>query len=415
MESKTLQKNTKDSGIDWVGNIPRDWGVFRGKFFLKNKKETNKGMVCDNVLSLTMKGVISRSELGDGGLVPSDYSTFQIFQKNDLVFKLIDLENYKTSRVGIVHEKGIMSSAYIRIFPKNNNTVNRYLFYYYYNLYTQGIYNFIGMGVRSTMNAKDLLELDILIPPKETQEKIVSFLDNKTLNIDSLIKKKEKMIELLQERRSSVITHAVTKGLDPHVEMKDSGVDWIGDIPEGWFIKKHKYLFNSISKKEKKDFQISLENIESWTGKYISTDSEYSGDGSVFEEDDILFGKLRPYLAKAFLADKNGEALGDILVYRTLSELIPLYGHKMFLSKNFIDFIDASTYGTKMPRVSPDFIRSLEMVYPPISIQNLIIKYINKETQKIDSTISKVKKQIKLLKEYKSSLIYHAVTGKIEI
>jgi type I restriction enzyme S subunit len=105
----------KDSGIEWLGEIPREWGVLKGKFVFKNKKEINVGMKNDNVLSLTMSGVINRDPSNNEGLLPSDYQSFQIFEKDDIVFKLIDLENYKTSRVGIVHEKGIMSPVYIRL------------------------------------------------------------------------------------------------------------------------------------------------------------------------------------------------------------------------------------------------------------------------------------------------------------
>lgn len=424
------QNNTamKDSGIDWIGEIPSDWIVRRGKFVFKSKKQINKGMICDNVLSLTMRGVISRSELGEGGLVPRDYSTFQLFKKDDLVFKLIDLENYKTSRVGLVHENGIMSSAYIRIMPKFGQDLSvKYFYNFYYNLYLEGIYNFIGMGVRSTMNYSDLLNLDIIIPPKQMQQKIVEFLDEKTGAVGELVEKKKKMIELLKEKRSSLITHAVTCGLDengnlrqkpkslPATGWKDSGVEWVGETPSGWEVKKLKYLFKSILHKRKSKNQISLENIESWTGRYIKTDSEYNGDGVFCIKGDILFGKLRPYLAKVFLIKKSREALGDLLVYRPMSEIVSEFGHKMLLSKNIIDYINASTYGTKMPRVNPDFVRSLEMIYPPKQSQQKIVDFLDKKTSEIDSIISKIEKQIKLLEEYKASLIYHTVTGKIEV
>lgn len=202
----------RNSNIEWVGNIPLGWTPgMRAKFLFRNLKEINKNMSCDNVLSLTMRGVISRSELGEGGLLPSDYSTFQIFYPNDLVFKLIDLENYRTSRVGIVHEKGIMSSAYIRIISnQKNDIVNKYFYYFYYNLYLQGIFNFIGMGVRSTMNAADLLEMKVIIPPAEIQKQIVNFLDEKIKRIDTAIRTTEDQIKKTKEYRASLIYNVVT-------------------------------------------------------------------------------------------------------------------------------------------------------------------------------------------------------------
>ena len=122
----------KNSEVDWFGKIPKNWDVLKGKFVFQNKKEINHGMKNDNVLSLTMNGVINRDSSNNEGLLPSDYQSFQIFEKNDLVFKLIDLENYKTSRVGIVHEKGIMSPVYIRLETKKD-----YLPKYFYYLYFQ--------------------------------------------------------------------------------------------------------------------------------------------------------------------------------------------------------------------------------------------------------------------------------------
>lgn len=194
---------------DWLGNIPEHWEVKRGKFLFRNKKELNNDLRCELILSLTLNGVRHKKDLEARSLVPSDYSTYQIFYPNDLVFKLIDLENYQTSRVGIVKEKGIMSSAYIRLIP-NKHLNSKFFYYYYFSLYVQGIYNFMGMGVRATLNFSDLLNIPVLIPPIQEQEKIVKFLDNALSQIEKFEKAVGAKFAITKEYRSSLIYSVVT-------------------------------------------------------------------------------------------------------------------------------------------------------------------------------------------------------------
>ena len=153
------------------------------------------------------------------------------------------MENIQTSRVGIVPEKGIMSPVYIRLQGKGD-LCKRYYFYQYYDLYRKHIFNFLGKGVRSSLSPSNLLEIPLVSPRLLEQHAIANFLDHKTQQIDDLIRVKERKIELLHEYRASLINQAVTKGLDPNVEMKPSGVEWIGKIPKNWNITRLKYVSN---------------------------------------------------------------------------------------------------------------------------------------------------------------------------
>lgn len=209
--TKGLDTNTKlkPSGVEWVGNIPERWITRRGKYVSKYKKELNSSYQCDHVLALTLRGVINKDDYEARSLVPADYASYQLFEQNDLVFKLIDLENFQTSRVGIVGCEGIMSPAYIRIVTKKG-FVPKYAYWYYYSLYLQGIYNFLGMGVRSTLNQNDLLSLWVLLPPQEEQKKVSQYLDSETEKIDLARKVIESQIEKLREYRSSLMYSAVT-------------------------------------------------------------------------------------------------------------------------------------------------------------------------------------------------------------
>ncbi len=209
--TKGLDKNVpmKDSGIEWIGMIPVRWEVKRvSDFFNSPKTITNPGRT--DVLSLTLNGVIEKDIENNKGLNPESYDTYQIFKKNDLVFKLIDLANYQTSRVGRVWKDGIMSSAYIRLSKKKNTNID-YFFYQFFDLYKRAIFNMLGgNGVRSAINRGDLLKLSVVIPPQIEQQQIAKYLDEQYSKID---KKKDlinKKIELLKEYKQSLIYESVT-------------------------------------------------------------------------------------------------------------------------------------------------------------------------------------------------------------
>ena len=209
--TKGLNKNAKfkNSGVDWLGEIPSHWEILKTKYVHKSIKFLNTNRICDNVLSLTLRGVVNNNIDNPEGLVPKDYATYQIFEKNDLVFKLIDLENISTSRVGIVHEKGIMSSAYIRL-KIGKRSIPKFAYYYYYSLYINNVYNSIGCGVRSTLNPTDLLNIKFPLPPKDEQEKIVEYIENKISKIDKLINLEQECIKSLKEYKASLIDSVVT-------------------------------------------------------------------------------------------------------------------------------------------------------------------------------------------------------------
>jgi type I restriction enzyme, S subunit len=209
--TKGLNKNIKmkDSNIRWIGDVPSHWEIKRGKDVFKYIKKINKNLECKNVLSLTYGGVINKDYDTKSGLNPESYETYQFVNKNDLIFKLIDLENIKTSRVGIVHEDGIMSSAYIRI-KSNNRTFNKFFYYLYFYYYKINLFNYLGGGVRSTLNFSSLLEISILVPSLIEQISISEYLDEKTNKIDKIIESIDKNINSLYEFRETVINNVVT-------------------------------------------------------------------------------------------------------------------------------------------------------------------------------------------------------------
>jgi type I restriction enzyme S subunit len=252
------------------------------------------------------------------------------------------------------------------------------------------------------------------------RNQIAEFLDKQTTQFDELIAISKVQITLLEEKRQATITQAVTKGLDPSVAMKDSGVEWIGEIPEGWEVKKLKHSVDLFSKKSNGNANerpyVGLEHIESKTGRLIPDfPMMFEEDSKEFNSGDVLFGKLRPYLAKAILADFAGICSGELLVLRG-NEIKPDLLHRLVLSDGFIQLVNSATYGVKMPRAEWSMIGDIFIPIPKEEKEQIqIIAFLKKQTTQFNELIAKSKTQITLLEEKKQALITAAVTGKIDV
>lgn len=191
---------------------------------------------------------------------------------------------------------------------------------------------------------------------------------------------------------------------------KDSGLEWLGMVPEHWKIDKLKYQFGLVTTPSESSNKIGLENIESATGRFIKTDSDFEGNGIAFLPNDIVYGKLRPYLQKVWLAEFSGSAVGDFYVFRCNKGTYPVYVKYLLLSHNFTVEADGFTYGAKMPRVSYEFVANLKWAMPPLIEQRTIASYLDQKVGQIDALISEKEKMVEDLKAYRSSLITETVT-----
>ena len=199
--------------------------------------------------------------------------------------------------------------------------------------------------------------------------------------------------------------------LPRYPEYKDSGVAWLGDVPRHWKLKRLKHCLSLLTEKaETSSNKIALENIESWSGNHVATDSEFEGDGIAFAKGDILFGKLRPYLAKAYLAESSGEAVGDFHVMRPGSHVSPRFAQYQILNRDFIALVDGSTFGSKMPRASWEFVGNMPFSLPEEAEQTAVATFLDRETAKIDALIAEQEKLIALLAEKRQATISQAVT-----
>ena len=427
----------KNSGVDWIGEIPVNW--IRTKLHLLKSvgeieyQDGNHGSVHPKSEDFTVKGIpflrptdvfqnyISKEKLK---YIPEEYvKKLRIgFTKHgDIIF--VNRGNIGTTSILTGFEgcnNVIINPQLTYIRSKEEKILVKYLFFQTQSQVFQtnrdlklgngSVLNFLGLS--------DLGDYELVIPPLSEQQQIVSFLDTKTSLIDSLIEKTQRKIELLKEKRTSLINEVVTKGLNPNVEMKDSGVEWIGEIPSHWEISKMKYGVSHLSEKgkpEKDDIKISPENVESETGVCFNLYSEHDSEGMKFQSGDILLNKLRLYLKKILFTEYDGYSLGEMIVLRTKNKLNNRYFYQLLFSQGLIDLLDSQSTGIKLPRVSPEVILNTEIVYPPLIEQQQIVEYLDEQTRLIDKTISNEEKRIELLKEYRQSLISEVVTGKRKV
>ena len=192
---------------------------------------------------------------------------------------------------------------------------------------------------------------------------------------------------------------------------KDSGVEWLGEVPAHWEVKRLKHNLRLLTEKtDRRDHPVALENIEGWTGRFIPTETEFQGEGIAFDTGDILFGKLRPYLAKAYCAESSGEAVGDFHVMRPVARINSRFAQYQILNREFIAIVDGSTFGSKMPRASWEFVGGMVVTTPPLPEQTAIAAFLDRETAKIDELVAEQRRLMELLKEKRQAVISHAVT-----
>lgn len=405
-----------NTGVKWLPEINSKWKIGRVKdlFYISKELSTKNNPI---ILSLARSAVKVRDISNNEGQLAASYDNYNSVQVGDLLLNPMDL--YSGANCNVSYVDGVISPAYSNLRAKIQLEPKYYDYYFKTQYWTMAMFTH-GKGVsfdnRWTLNNDALLNYEVPIVPFNEQQKIVDILNKKVSQIDALILNQENQIEKLKEYKQSLITKSVTKGLNQNIEMKDSGIYWLNSIPINWNISKLKYLYDNRNEKYiDGDYEyIALENIESMSGKYIYTETNknYLLDGGICaNKDDVIFGKLRPYLAKSFLVEKKSFVSSEFAVFFSKENSTKFLKY-VFLSSVFIDVINSSTYGTKMPRANIDFINNLKIAIPNIFEQNEIANYLDEKCSKIDKLIEIKHSKIEKLQEYKKSIIYEYVTGK---
>lgn len=424
-------REMKDSGISWVGEIPKGWSVNRAKYCFVNTKEI-AGCRSDRYerLALTMNGVIKRSKDDSNGLQPEKFETYQILRPDELVFKLIDLQNVSTSRVGLSPYLGLVSPAYI-ILKSNKRVLPAYAEKYFLMLWKNQIFNALGdAGVRSNLNSKDLLELSIPFPTLVEQQRIAEFLDRECGKIDGLKADIQAQIDTLEQYKRSVITEAVTHGLNPSAPMKDSGIPWVGEIPQNRVKAKIKNVASMIRSGTTPLSAVS-EFFENGTINWIQSGDiygkKYINDVSMKITELALASSSslkivrKPFIVMAMYGGSVGNtaiSLIDACTNQACCCIKPndktnfgfLYYWLLFCREDFL----IKAEGGGQPNISQNKIRNEYIFIPPLDEQQEIADYLDNKCAEIEQIIADKKSQIETLDGYKKSLIYEYVTGKRE-
>ena len=418
----------KESGIDWIGQIPEEWEVAKVNHIFEEHKQKNRGNKEKNLLSLSYGRIIRKSIDSSFGLLPESFDTYNIIQRGDIVLRLTDLQNDKRSlRVGLARENGIITSAYLILRLKNLESNDSYM---YYLLHTYDIckvfYNF-GGGVRQGGTWSDIYKMELLIPPCNEQQKIADYLDKKTAQLDKAKRLLEKQIQKLKDYRASLIYETVTKGLDKTVPMKDSGIDWIGQVPEGWGVIKFKYLGDvkqgltyspsDIVDKDEGILVLRSGNIQN--GILDFTNNVYVktkvAESIVLRKNDILITARN---GSPVLIGKNAIIDTDIkatfgafmMVFRANQSLFAKFAfYLMNVSFNFYrTFFTTSTVN----QLTAAIFNGIEVPLPSIYEQKKITDFLDEKTVQIDKLIQIKSQQINNINKQRQTLIYDYVTGK---
>lgn len=409
-------REMKDSGVEWIGEIPKDWHITQTRRLFRNEKNI-VGDAADEYerLALTLKGVIKRSKNDSEGLQPEKFEGYQMLRQNELVFKMIDLENVNTSRVGLSPYTGLVSPAYIVL--KNDSDDNRYEYYWFMSMYYNEVFNHLGGdGVRSALNVKDMLSLPIPNISNIQKKTLADYLDAKCSKIDEIIEKQQAIIEKLKEYKLSYINEItnVNDGIKCHLgfigQMKN-GFNFtdtseghkikflgVGDFKDNFFIDKEERFSTIISEENvAEDYMLHSGDIvfvrsngsKELVGRAVMVNGiEYPVTYSGFC---IRYRNIRP----------------DIIDSKFL-----LY---YFRSLDFRKQLEKYSQGSNISNLNQDLLSSLQFTIPSKDYQKRMLDEMEIKCKEIDNAVVKFEGMNDKLQEYKKSLIYEVVTGKKEV
>ena len=410
----------KNSGVEWLGEIPTHWEMKKHKYcFVLNKEIVGNNSSNLQLLSLTKNGIKAIDKFDQSGKVPISFDTYQFISKDDIVMCLFDLD---VSAVfsGISPYEGMISSAY-KSFKCNSNLLPKYCDYFFRNVFVSRKYKIYSKNVRFTMNVDDFMSLYIPLPPKDEQEKIASYLDEKIAKIDASISGKEKFIELLKEQKQIIINDAVTKGLNKNTKFKNSGVEWLGEIPSHWEILANKYIFklkrNLVGKRSNKYVLLSL-TLDGIVERDLDKGGKFPAEFDTYQEvknGDFVFClfDVEETPRTIGLSEYDGMITGAYTVF-DVRNVSKKYLYYFYLNLDNNKRLKPLYLGLRNT-ISKENFFSFKTFIPPKDDQIQIVEYIENKIAKIDKLLNLEQECTKSLKEYKVSLIDSVVTGKVKV
>ena len=426
-------REMKDSGIEWIGEIPDDWRIIRNKnAFTCSKELVGEKSELTQLLSLTTRGIKKKDINNAEGKLPESFDTYQFVKENDLVMCLFDLDCSAVFS-GISPFDGMISPAY-RVLSCKECMEPRYADYWFRYISNGRKFNHYAKNIRYTLSYEEFSTLPLLLPKKSEQRRIADYLDCKCSQIDAIIARQQEVIEKLKAYKLSIITEAVTKGVNPDVPMKDSGVEWIGKIPEHWKMVRLKFLLSHIIDCPHEtpiysadgDYLV-IRTADQDLGKLRTDEEMYRLDEGEYrnrirrmplEKDDVVYGREGERWGLACMVpESNKYCLGQrMLQFRCKRDMFSPRFAMWALNSKFVYLQGAvDTIGSTSPHVNISTVRNFLIPVPKISEQQEIAEYIDKKMSQLDKEIEHRENLICKLNEYKKSLIYEVVTGKQEV
>lgn len=402
----------KDSGVEWVGKIPDHWSVKKLKhIFIEKKNKTNPNLNCG---SISYGRVIYKD---DEKVPEATKNSYQEVLKGDFLINPLNL-NYDliSLRIALSEINVVVSSGYIVL--KNRIELDKSYFNYLLHIFDVSFMKTLGAGVRQTLSYTHLANSELIYPPKEEQKTIAKFLHEKCWKIDTAITQKQQLIALLKERQEIIIQNAVTKGLDPHVNMKDSGVEWIGEIPQHWEVDKFKHIFYE----KRKTFNSTLKCGSISFGEVVYKPDEKIPESTKASYQEVLKGEflINPLnlnydlvSLRIALSEIDVVVSSGYIVIKSKNEMVQNF-YKFLLHRYDVAYMKLLGSGVRQT-ISFNHLANSLLIIPPKNEQLLISNYIEVQSSQIFQAITLQQQQIEKLKEYKSSLIDAAVTGKIKV
>lgn len=405
--------------VPWIEKIPSHWKLTRGKNLYQKMQRPTSGI--DEVVTCFRDGTVTlRKNRRTTGFTESlKEAGYQGIRKGDLVIHVMDAF---AGSIGVSDSDGKGTPVY-SVCQSKGNSNNQYYALLLREMARAGFIQSLYRGIRersSDFRFEVFAAQFYPVPPRPEQDQIVRFLDWKVASINRLITVRKRQIEEWTKLKKSIINNAVTKGLNTDICFKDSDVTWFDKMPEHWKIVKLKRVTTVRNEKNEytpnsEDRYIGLENINSYSNDIRPTRSEYDASVQcVCRRGDLMFSKLRPYLAKVIIAPYDSYCTGELLIFSSFKGDIRFLRYVM-LHEWFIDSVNSSTYGAKMPRANSDYILNMYVPLPSLDEQKEIVNYLDKKLLEIDNIIKKQLQIISNLYDLKLRLISDAVTGKIDV
>lgn len=424
----------KDSGIEWVGMIPAHWHIKVLFQLVSQVKNKNKDLSETNLLSLSY-GKIKRKNIDDTeGLLPASFDSYNIIENNDIVLRLTDLQNDHTSlRVGRATERGIITSAYITIRPTNSR-MSEYLYYLLHSFdIKKGFYG-MGSGVRQGLNYDEVKMLKLPLPPLNEESAIAAYLDTQCAKIDEIIAQAKASMEDYKQWKASIIYEAVTKGLNPNVEMKDSGIEWVGNVPAHWRVTKIKNFVSlrsgiTLGKQYPPDAQLVSRpylRVANVKAEHVDLQDVATIMVTIEEAEKYALKPGELLMTEGGDRDKLGRGTiwhGEIPGCLHQNHVFAVQVDEKYMLTKFLDYLTASPVGreyfdltakktTNLASTNATTILQFSVPIPPLTEQEKIITILDRNTATINEVIAEKETLVSDLESYKKSLIYEVVTGK---